>query len=90
MADNIRDKIGLDEFTLESQETSTGSEQAALVIGKYLTPELYISYGIGLFEPLSTVRMRYSLTERWHLETQSTGTESGGDIIYAIERGGPD
>ncbi len=90
VADNIRDKIGLDEFTLESQETSTGSEQAALVIGKYLTPELYISYGIGLFEPLSTVRMRYSLTERWHLETQSTGTESGGDIIYAIERGGPD
>lgn len=84
---NIRDKIGLDEFGLESAETTTGAEQAALVIGKYLTPKLYVSYGIGLFEPVSTVRMRYMLTERWHLETQSTGTESGGDIIYTIERG---
>ncbi len=84
---NIRDKIGVDELGLESQETSTGAEQAALVIGKYLTPKLYVSYGIGLFDPVSTVRMRYTLTERWHLETQSTGTESGGDIIYTIERG---
>lgn len=87
LTSRIGERLGVDELGLESGSTSTGAEQAALVIGKYLTPKLYVSYGIGLFEPISTLRMRYTLTERWQVETQSSSVGSGGDIIYTIERG---
>ncbi len=60
-------------------------EESALVIGKYLSPKLYISYGIGLFEPISTLRMRYDLSPNWIVESEH-GNESGGDVLFKIER----
>ena len=56
------------------------------MIGKYLSPSLYVSYGIGLFEPVNTLRLRYTITRRWQLVTESSSKESGGDVIYNIER----
>lgn len=86
LARNIGQKVGLDSVGIETG--SGDAAEAALVVGKYLTPKLYVSYGLGLFEPISTVRLRYFLTPSWQLETQSNGTATGGDIIYSIERGG--
>ncbi len=86
ITDRISDQIGLDQLGVEAQPGST-SEQAAFVIGKYLTPKLYVSYGIGLFEPINTLRLRYSINRNWKLETESSGRASGGDIIYSIEGG---
>ncbi len=79
------DKIG---FETGSGEAGAASDvnQAAFVIGKYLSPDLYVSYGIGLFEPVSTVRLEYTLDENWKLSTESSTFSSGGDIIYMIER----
>lgn len=37
------------------------------------------------FELISTLRLRYTLTPRWLLQTEY-GIESGGDVIYTIER----
>jgi translocation and assembly module TamB len=81
----IAKKIGA-AFGLEDVEIAKGEtlEESALAIGKYLSPKLYVNYGIGLFEPINTFRMRYSLTSRWMLQTEY-GIESGGDIIYKIE-----
>ncbi len=86
LARNIGDRIGVDDIGIANDGSKAG--QAALVVGKYLTPKLYVSYGLGLFEPVSTVRLRYILSPRWQLETQSSGTATGGDVIYSIERGG--
>ena len=74
------------EFGLEAGiSTDEGIEKAALVVGKYLTPGLYISYGIGLFDGNAVLRMRYELTKRLMLETE-TGTQSGVDLRYTLER----
>jgi translocation and assembly module TamB len=86
LARNIGDRIGVDDIGIESGGADAAS--AAFVVGKYLTPKLYVSYGIGLFRPVSTVRLRYILSPRWQLETQSNGTATGGDVIFSIERGG--
>ena len=67
--------------------SDTDNEQASLVIGKYLTPKLYINYGIGLFDPVSTLRLQYAFSSTWKLVTESSGTASGGDFIYTIETG---
>ncbi|MEJ2156250.1 MAG: translocation/assembly module TamB domain-containing protein [Desulfobacteraceae bacterium] len=89
VAEKIGGKLGLDQFTVESNGngSSGDAEQASLVIGKYLTPKLYINYGIGLFDPVSTLRLQYAISSNWKLVTESTGTASGGDFIYTIETG---
>jgi translocation and assembly module TamB len=74
--------FGVEDIEVEKGETP---EQAMLFIGKYLSPELYLNYGIGLFEPVSTIRLRYNLKKKLHLQTEY-GMESGGDILYIIEK----
>lgn len=80
----LQDTLGLDTLGVES-EAGGPRDQASFVIGKYLSPKLYVSYGIGLFEPVNVLKLRYEISRRWTLLTES-GTESGGDITYSIER----
>lgn len=84
----IGKSLGFDQFGFESGGED-GVKGAALMLGKYLTPELYVSYGVGLFEPTGTFLMRYKLTTRLSVEARSSGTATGGDVIYSIEQGGP-
>jgi translocation and assembly module TamB len=60
-----------------------GVSQSMLSVGRYLTPDLYISIGRSLISDSNLLRVRYSPSRRWEIETQ-TGTESGGDIFYRI------
>lgn len=80
----LQDNLGLDTFGVES-EAGGPRDQAAFVIGKYLSPRLYVSYGIGLLQPGNVLRLRYEISRRWTLLTES-GTEAGGDLTYSIER----
>lgn len=85
IGDQIASTFGLDEFSIEGDS----AENAALQVGKYLSPKLYLSYGIGVFESVSTVELRYQLSKIWALKAES-GTESGVDLLYTYERGGPE
>ncbi|MBX2885329.1 MAG: translocation/assembly module TamB domain-containing protein [Granulosicoccus sp.] len=69
-------------FILLGQPPGVG---ASYTLGKYLTPELYVSYGIGLFDAINTFNLRYSLTDRLSLESVS-GSGNSADLIYTIER----
>jgi translocation and assembly module TamB len=62
-----------------------GATGASYTIGKYLTPDLYVSYGIGLFDAINTFNMRYKLTEKLSVEAAS-GSGSSADLIYTIEK----
>jgi translocation and assembly module TamB len=58
--------------------------ESLLTVGKYLTPQLYLSYGRSLFTGGNLIRLRYDISKHWQIETQ-TGSESGGDIFFTIE-----
>ncbi|MEQ6341808.1 MAG: translocation/assembly module TamB domain-containing protein [Gammaproteobacteria bacterium] len=66
--------------------TASATANAALVLGKYLTPRLYISYGVGVVDRLQTLRLRYQLSRRWTLEAEGSGLQSGADLLYNLER----
>jgi translocation and assembly module TamB len=66
-------------------ESSEGSEQASLVMGRYLSPKLYVSYGVGLIEAFNTFTVRYQISDKWQLKGES-GEYHGADILYTIER----
>jgi translocation and assembly module TamB len=61
-----------------------GAQGTALFLGRYLTPKIYVQYGMGLFQNAYVFRLRYDLTQRWKVQTE-TGEYSGGDILYQWE-----
>jgi len=82
LARKIGDEFGLDQMRIESNEKG---DQASLVMGRYLSPKLYISYGVGLVESFNTFRVRYQLSDKWQIKAES-GQAQGADILYTIER----
>lgn len=85
LTSSLASTFGLDTVSVE---TSGTAETASLVIGKYLSPRLYLSYGIGMFEAMSTARLRYDLTDSWALQAESSD-EMGVDLFYKINTGVP-
>jgi len=75
-------EVGLSAATIETEEDLA---EASLHLGRYLSPNLYVSYGIGLFDPVSTLRLRYILSRRWTLQAE-TGEETGADAMLKIQR----
>ncbi len=86
LAKKLAARFGLEEARIESDGSL---DTASLVVGKYLSPRLYVTYGIGLFEPINTFRIRYLLSDKWTLQAES-GKGTSADALYVIERGGPD
>ncbi len=84
LTQEIAQQFGLDEATI-STGGSEGFERSQLLIGKYLSPKLYIGYGVGLFDAAMVLRIRYQLAEQLFLETE-TGEQSGVDLLYHLER----
>lgn len=81
----VGETLGLDEVSVGTTEGGD-INQASLLVGKYLTPELFVSYGIGLFEQVATLQIRYALSSRWKLVGETAGQTSSADLFYEIER----
>jgi len=81
--------IGIDEISLESQATTgadaTPGKESSLVIGKFLSPRFYISYGISLSNAINTFKLRYTIGDRWVISGEA-GQEASADIEYTIDR----
>lgn len=78
-------QMGYKRINMAPAGTQAGSvSETMLVVGKYLTPELYISYGRSLFSGGNLFFLRYDISKSWQVETQ-TGQTSGVDIYYKLE-----
>jgi translocation and assembly module TamB len=79
-------RLGLDEVSVESttgkNATTTDTQ---VVLGKFLSPKLFVSYGISIAEAINTIKLRYTLNPRWSLRAEA-GLEQSADIEYRIER----
>ncbi len=87
LAKRIGSIFGIQQVTVEkAPEKVPGQETTTLFLGRYLSPRLYVGYGIGIFEPSSVFRVRYELTRKWMIQTES-GTETGADMFFNLEWG---
>jgi translocation and assembly module TamB len=62
-----------------------GVTETMLTVGKYLTPQIYISYGKSLFTGSNLFRLRYDIFKQWQIETQTGSGESSVDLYYKLE-----
>lgn len=81
LAKQLGGQVGIDDVTVESGANADTS----LVLGKYLSPRLYVGYGISLAESINTLKLRYTLGDRWTIKLEA-GENKSADVVYAIER----
>ncbi|MEQ1580193.1 MAG: translocation/assembly module TamB domain-containing protein, partial [Steroidobacteraceae bacterium] len=81
LAAQLGRRLGLEEVGVQTQ----GANQTALVLGKFLSPRLFVSYGISLTESINTLKLRYTITDRWVLKTEA-GEHQSADVEFIIER----
>jgi len=74
----IGNELGIQEFTLEAEGSG---DRASVVASGYITDELSLRYGVGIFEPITTVALRYDLGRYFYLEAAS-GLAASLDIFY--------
>lgn len=79
---NLTDRLGLDELKVEAGDSTI--EESALTVGKYLNPDLYLGYTLGLFNPERSVLLRLRLSDRLDVETRS-GESQSVDLFYRYE-----
>ncbi|MBK5478011.1 translocation/assembly module TamB [Pseudomonas sp. TH21] len=75
---DIANKLGIQDFDLDTQ--GSGTTTAVVASGK-ITEKLSLRYGVGVFEPASTIALRYLLSKKVYLEVAS-GVASSLDIFY--------
>jgi len=57
----------------------------AIDFGTYISPRVYASYGIGLFDEENVIRIRYDLQRGFGITGTSGQRDSGVDLSYRIE-----
>lgn len=78
----LASKVGIDDFEIS---TSTDNDDNNSVnVGGYLSPKLFVQYGVGINTPVNTLTLRYRLTQSIFLEALS-GAESALDVLYSFE-----
>lgn len=82
LAQSIGGRFGLDEVGIEESAALGG---AAFMVGKYLSPRLYIGYGMSLVGSSDLIRLRYLLSERWSVEAE-IAEETRGIFNWRLER----
>jgi translocation and assembly module TamB len=81
LASQLGSKLGIPDISVESDL----SNETSLVLGKYLSPRLYVSWGVSLSEAINTFKMRYTIDDRWTVKTEA-GKDASADLVYTIER----
>ena len=82
MVDQVKSRVGID--TVDIQAGSGDMSRSMVTIGKYLTPQLYVSYGYGVFSEEKLLKVRYRISKNWEVETWR-GNEMGADLYYRVD-----
>jgi translocation and assembly module TamB len=83
LAKTLGKRLGVDELSVKDDEMLGGS---ALTVGQYLSPRLFLSYGVGLFEPGDVITLRYKLSDELAVQTQRGPEDTRAGIEYRIEK----
>ena len=81
LSTNLAKSLGIDDFALTA--SGTGEDTQVLVSGR-LNNRLLVRYGVGIFNSVNTLFLRYDLAEKLYLET-TQGLEKAVDLFYSFE-----
>ena len=76
-------KLGLDDAGV-SQSRALGG--AVLGVGKFITPKLYVGYGVSLIGSGSVLTLKYLLRRGFDIEVESSTVENRGSVNWRKEK----
>jgi translocation and assembly module TamB len=77
----VAQATGLDEVGLKG--SGEGLQGAVLTFGKRISSRVYVSYEQGITGASNLVKIKYTLTPRWTVQTQA-GSDSAVDVFYTL------
>lgn len=81
LAEQLGTRLGLDQAGV-SESRALGAN--TLMVGKFISPRLYVSYGVSLIGTGQVVALKYLLGHGFDLEIES-GLESRGSLNWKVE-----
>nr|WP_263858566.1 translocation/assembly module TamB domain-containing protein [Coralloluteibacterium stylophorae] len=83
LAEKVGARLGLDEAGVSDSRALGGS---ALTVGKFISPRLYVSYGVSLLGTGQVLTFRYLLTRAFDIQIESGTIENKASINWRIEK----
>ncbi|ENG6109071.1 translocation/assembly module TamB [Serratia liquefaciens] len=77
----IGEAFGVSNLALDTQGVGDSSQ---VVVSGYVLPGLQVKYGVGIFDSLATLTLRYRLMPKLYLEAVS-GLDQALDLLYQFE-----
>lgn len=81
LSKTVARSLGIDDFALSA--SGTGEDTQVMLSGR-LNNRLLVRYGVGVFNSVNTLFLRYDLAEKLYLET-TQGLEKAVDLFYSFE-----
>ena len=77
------DAVGLDDAGVMDSRALGGS---VLGVGKYLSPKLYVGYGVSLLGTGQVLTLKYLLRKGFDIEIESSTVENRASVNWRKER----
>ena len=79
--ESLGDAVGISGLGFETEGVGDSSQ---LVVSGYVLPGLKVKYGVGIFDSLATLTLRYRVIPRLYVEAVS-GVDQALDLLYSFE-----
>ena len=73
--------VGVDELRFSG---AGGLQQAMVTVGKQISSALYLTFEQGLTGTSNLIKLRYTLSPRWALQTQTGSGDTAIDLVFTI------
>ena len=83
LASQLGAKLGLDDAGVSQSRALGGS---VVGFGKYITPKLYVSYGVSLIGSGQVLTLKYLLRKGFDVEIESSTVENRGSVNWRKEK----
>lgn len=83
LASQLGAKLGLDDAGVSQSRALGGS---VIGVGKYISPKLYVGYGVSLVGSGSVLTLKYLLSRGFDVEVESSTVENRGSINWRREK----
>jgi translocation and assembly module TamB len=81
LAQGVASELGIEQARLD---VGTSLQSTSLSLGTHLSPKLYVSAGMDVFQSTSSLRLRYILNRIFTIEAE-TARQNRVDILYTVE-----
>ena len=93
---DIRQKLGITNLSFGTMssvpmmsdnlqaQNQTDDSRTALYVGKKITDNFYVSYGISIFTGQQEIDTVYQINDNWSIRTDYTTLDTGADLIYQV------